>query len=219
MQRLERAIEGKEVAILLHGKSILLHNPKAFPPTWIYVGLNDFTPIEKQFHPLDILLLLSETEIVRQQIPMSRFLQRSRTNLLITTPNALACIPQFPIHNYRNQVIAIPKLEKIPHPRTQHPLAPNTLFCFLYHALPLHATHIHLFGCDGCSNKHFEKSSYFNPSTHRRPTEITRDTPVFNHYFPLLLTALKKEHSSIPPITNHSPNTKITVFPVDTTLL
>lgn len=215
MQRIKNLIKGRDVAILLHGRSIL--STAYFPDEWIYFGLNKFSALQLRFHALDVVVIFSETEAVDQVDAVQRYLYAKEDHLFVTTKEALAHMRGFPLSRYRNQVVAVPKLEKLPHPKNANMMcAPNTLYCLLHYILPLGAKKIHLFGCDGCTNKHNEKKSYFDPkSNYGRKTEIVRDTAVFNAHMPALLDELKATHGTLTPVVNHNPDSLITAFALD----
>ncbi len=231
MTRLENHIAGRNVAVLLHGKSVGKFNPERLPKEdWVFASLNHFSLLERNILSQDnrtfsIIALFSEKEMVERDADIKDYFKRDN-NLLLTSDVALSFMAdnKSTVRKYRNKIILINKSffpREIYIGRQVKKIKVNTA-TYLLHSLILgKPKKIVIFGMDGCPHnintqqdmmETYYSQSTFNTSI-KRNTQIREDTICFNKHFEETWKEAEQISGQKCDIFNCSPKTYITAIP------
>jgi len=218
-EKIKKVIDGRNVAILLHGSSVAeleSHTKEISDLDVCFCSMNFFrAPEERILKPagkrLSIVFCSSEEDIVKRSADLAEFLGRADNNLLITTEEAGSLVPEI-IIKFSDKIcfVETPILPKN--------LMPNSLNVLLQVLLKTETSSqcIALFGADGLLVKGANISeTYYGKESlqkEKRTWNLVSDTVLFNFTFPLILNKITDSYTSQPFIINCSPASNISVF-------
>ena len=198
MTRLTEKVANRTVCVLLHGKSIQDIPKHALTgKDWCYASINNFIVVEDlMLKPinaeLSVVLITSEAEIIHKTMDIGVFLDRSPSNVFITTTWALGALENRShafVDRFRNQIILVPRLPFMPILKGRRQARPNSVTLLFLALAEAGVKKIVVLGMDGCSielSNIDEKRTYIDNGRFDYPdrqTEIKVDTITFNQHF------------------------------------